>query len=160
MKNYIIYISLLSLIAIGCSSRKVETNKKVEELSEITQNDIKTEKSEILETKTISNIQEKTVKATSIDPDKDSSLNITGNTVSWKNASIDISDKKEDVSNTTTGKATTKTKDKSKSSKDATVKDKGKSTERESPSWGLNAAIIIGVILLLIMGYVHYRTTK
>lgn len=145
---------------MGCSSRKVEAQKQVKEVSEITQNDIKTEKSEILESQTISNIEEKNIKATSLDPEKPSSLNITGNTLSWRNASVDITDKKEAVINTTTGTTNTKEADKSKFTNKSKVKKKGKKTERKSSSWGANLALIFGVIAFLILLFLYFKTKK
>lgn len=151
-------ILLLLFISFSCSSRKAETKKKVEKLTEITQNDIKTEKLEIFESKTISSLQEKNIKATPKDPNKPSSLNVNGNTVNFQNASIELSDKKEDVSNTTKGTSSTKQEDKSSRTKDAVIKDKGKKIERKSASWGLNIGIILGIIVLIIVGYLYFKT--
>jgi len=160
MKTKLLFAILALTIFSACSSRKVETQKKVEKLSEITQNDIKTLDSEIFESTTISKLQEKNIKATPQDPEKPSKLSVTGNTVSWQNASLDITDKKENSANTTNGSKASSKEDNSKSNKDSTVKEKGKKSERESTSWGLNFGLIFGIIAGLILLFLYFKTRK
>jgi len=160
MKTKLLFAVLALMFFSACSSRKAETQKKVEKLSEITQNEIKTSDSEVFESTSISNIQEKNIKATPQDPEKPSSLNVTGNTVTWQNAALDITNKKENSTNTTNGSKASSKEDNSKSNKDSTVKEKGKKVERESISWGANLGIIFGIIAGLILLFLYFKTRK
>jgi len=157
MKLKIVVMLLVLLTFSSCSSRKAETQKKVEKLEELTQNDIKAEQSAAFESATISKLEEKKITATSKDPEKPSSLNITGNTVSWQNATVDFTNKKEDVSNTTTATANNKKEDNSKASKDAVIKDKSGNVERVGASWGANLGLIFGILFaIIVIGVIVY----
>lgn len=156
----IIYILLFSLLVIGCRSKKAVTEKESETLSTITHNDIKKSESEIETNTKVIKAESEDFNIKSIDPEKPSYYSKKGDSIHFKNADINFTEKKSESKEDTSKETKKEEADKSESKSESSKSKKNRNLDITSSSWGVNAAIIIGVILLIIIGYVHYRTTK
>ncbi len=158
--KHLTYILLLSLLILGCRSKKAVTEKESETITTITHNDIKKTEMEIETTSRAIKEAVKDYSIKSIDTEKPSYYYKKGDTTHFQNADVKFSSKKleakEDI-NKEVKKATT---DNSKTETDSAKSKKNRNVDVTSASWGMNLAIIFGVLFLILLGYVHYRTRK
>jgi cobalamin biosynthesis Mg chelatase CobN len=146
------------LIFAGCRSKKATLDKKQEKAIELVHNDIKKIETAKIET-SILKITDET--AFSIEPINGQNLSkviYKGDTLSFLNAKIkygktNISEKASKIAETQKTEQ-----DNSTSKKETESSEKHKAKQVKSSSWGVNIALIIGVILILLLIFFEYKT--
>jgi len=154
--KFLLIIAILLLS--GCRSKKATLDKKQEKAIELVHNDIKKTETGKIET-SILKITDET--AFSIEPVNGQNLSkviYKGDTLSFLNAKIKYG--KTSISEDTSKIAETKKtkQDNSTSKKETESFEKHKAKQVKSSSWGVNIALIIGVILILLLIFFEYKT--
>ncbi len=159
MKN-IIYILLISCLVFGCRSKKAVTEKESESITTITHNDIKKTEVEIETSSRAVKAASKDFSIKSIDPAKPSYYYKKGDTTHFQNADVKFTTKKREAKEDTKKEIKKAEEDNSTTETDSAKSKKNRNVDITSASWGVNLAIIAGIILLIVIGYVHLRTRK
>jgi len=151
---------LIALIILfsGCSSRKVETEKKVEKLNELVQTEISFENDITTKTNILKITKDRDFSISPLDPEKPSRLSYKGDTLDLFNAEVRFNNSEKTEKTEELKEDLSKTTDHSSLKTDRTSKEKNRESERESASWGLNIGIALGIIVLIITVYLHFRS--
>jgi len=157
MKN-ILYILLFSFLLLGCRTKKATLDKKQEKAIELVHNDIKKTETAKIET-SILKITDET--AFSIEPINGQNLSkviYKGDTLSFLNAKIKYgkTNISEDASQIAETQKTEQ--DNSTSKKETESSEKHKTKEVKSSSWGVNIGIIVGIVVLLFLIFLYFKT--
>ncbi|MCC4228373.1 hypothetical protein [Zunongwangia profunda] len=152
----LIFAFIFSLIS--CSSRKVETHKKQESVSELQQNDITTVENEKIKSDILRVSESWNLNFSARDPGDPINIIYGGDTLSVTNSDVSISKKESREEDHSIRESSRESSDQSKSEKEKHISEKGKTSDRESSSWGLNIAIILGIIVAMVLLYLHART--
>ena len=74
------------------------------------------------------------------------------------NADINISNRQDSEKDQSQTRREASETDKSSEASETDKSEKQRETDRQSASWGLNVALILGVIVLIVLGFIHFRT--
>ncbi|MDN3595329.1 hypothetical protein [Zunongwangia endophytica] len=136
----------------------METHKKLESVSELRQNDIQELQTEKIKSDILRISENWDLNLKPEDPNKPMQVIYGNDTLNSTNANVSLSKNKEtENAQSVTDKKTEKL-DQSKSEKEKGSSEKGKSTDRQSPSWGLNIGLIFGIILSIILISLYFKT--
>ncbi|MFC6858217.1 hypothetical protein [Zunongwangia atlantica] len=142
----------------SCSSRKVETHKKQESVSELKQNDITTLENEKIKSDLFRVSESWNLNFSPRDPRDPINIIYGGDTLSVTNSDVSISKKETREEDHSIRETSRESSDQSKSEKEKDVSEKGKITDRQSSSWGLNIGLIFGIIVAIILIFLHFKT--
>lgn len=157
-KNRFIFIlSIAMMLMQSCGSRKVDLETQQKTVSELQQNDIKTNEKSIESSQLIRISSADQFTFESADPQKSSFVISGADTLEFKNAKIAINKTRSSEQSEATKTTEKNTEDHSGKKTESAEKKKTKKTESTSPSWGLNIGIIIGIIVLILLGYFHFQ---
>jgi len=163
-KDVIVGLKLMLLATFillsGCRSRKVEEHKKVEKLSEIVQNDISLENEIQTNTKIEKIRNDVSFSVEPLDPEKPSRVSYNGDTLDLHNAKVVYGNSQESEKTDQDNKYSSTWTDYSSQKTESVKKDKDRKTEAESASWGLNIGIILGIVVALILIFIHIKTKR
>jgi hypothetical protein len=158
MKYPLILILLICLLSSGCRSKKAAMEKEERSLNELKQNRI--DLKDKLDTKTeifhISSLQSFSFEPE--DSSQPSQIIYKNDTLNFKNARIRFDQQENSSLNRKQTSEETTKKDHSREESTETTKVRNRRTEVRAASWGLNFGIILGILVLIILGYLHYRT--
>ncbi|WBL25124.1 hypothetical protein [Zunongwangia sp. HGR-M22] len=143
---------------VSCSSRKVGTHKKQESVSELQQNDIKTFENETIKSDILRISEKWDLNFNPRDPAKPMDIIHGQDTLSTTNADVTISKENTREQDNSVRESNRESSDQSKSKKEKDVYEKGKITDRQSSSWGLNIGLIFGIIVAIILIFLHFKT--
>jgi len=152
------YILILIILFTGCRSKKVALEKQEKSVSEIVVNDIKKTETEIKEIATIQKIEFNKFTLTPVDNQKPSKVIINGDTIQHENSVLNFDNSKEENKILEKSKTDKSARDKSTADKNQSSKSKILNKDITSASWGLNFALIIGVLAALILIFLHFKT--
>lgn len=148
----------LALSMLSCSTRKAEVHKKEESVSVLQQNEIQKSETESIQADVLRISTRQEINLSPRDPGKEMKVVYGNDTLVATNADINISTRKDSEKDRTETNRQSSETDNSITSRETEKKEKDRATERQSASWGLNLGIIFGVIVLILVGYVHFRT--
>ena len=151
----LILIIVISLF--GCSSRKVESHKKQESVSELRQNDIQELQTEKIKADILRVSENWDLNLRPEDPGKPMQVIYGEDTLTSTNANISLSQKKATEKDQSITDKKTEKSDQSKSETEKEVSEKGKINDRQSSSWGLNIGLIFGIIVAIILIFLHFK---
>jgi cobalamin biosynthesis Mg chelatase CobN len=158
MKKLILLFLAFSFLS--CSTRKAEVQKKEESVSVLKQNDIKKTELEKIQADILTISSRQDINLSPRDPEKEMKIVYGNDTLVATNADINISSKQESEKDESQTTRDTSQSDKSSEASQTDKSEKLKNTDRQSASWGLNLGIIFGIIVIIIVGYIHFRTKK
>jgi len=154
----IILLLLISILFTGCRSKKVALEKQEKSVSEIVVNDIKKTETEIKEIATIQKIEFNKFTLTPVDNQKPSKVIINQDTIQYQNSVLNFDNSKEKKISLEKSKTVKSETDKSTADKNQSSKSKILNKDITSASWGLNFALILGVLAALILIFLHFKT--
>ncbi len=153
------FILMLAISVTGCRTKKSALEKDIKTVSELQQNDIKT----LENTETTQQLlQISSLKSWSLepqDPTHPSQIIYGKDTLHFKNARISFNkQEKSRLSNQAT-KQQHATQDRSKQETSSKHHKEKEDVKVQAASWGLNLGVFFGILVLIIIAYIHYRTT-
>jgi cobalamin biosynthesis Mg chelatase CobN len=142
----------------GCRSKKATLDKKQEKAIELVHNDIQKTETGKIETSILKLTNSDNFSIEPINGQNLSKVIYKGDTLSFLNAKIKYG--KTSISEDTSKIAETQKteQDNSTSKKETESSEKHKAKQVKSSSWGVNIALIIGVILILLLIFFYYKT--
>lgn len=154
----LVFFSLMILMFASCRTKKTTVDKKLEKVSELKQNDIKTSESSRIETVTFKISSSQNFSVESLDPEKPSKIVKHEDGFSFQNAKINFSetDTSEDTATIATEGKSSQDGTRQESNSEASEVKKDKKVK--SASWGLNLGIIFGIIAALILLYFYIKS--
>jgi len=152
------YILILIILFTGCRTKKVALEKQEQSVSEIVVNDIKKTETEIKEIATIQKIEFNKFTLTPVDSQKPSKVIINQDTIQYQNSILNFDNSKEENKILEKSKTDKSARDKSTADKNQSSKSKILNKDITSASWGLNLALILGVLSALILLFLHFKT--
>jgi cobalamin biosynthesis Mg chelatase CobN len=159
MKLKFLLIIAILLLA-GCRSKKATLDKKQEKAIELVHNDIKKTETGRIETSILKLTNSDNFSIEPINGQNLSKVIYKGDTLSFLNAKIKYGKTSisEDASQIAETQKTEQ--DNSTSKKETESSEKHKAKQVKSSSWGVNIGIIVGIIVLLILVFLYFKTSN
>jgi Fe2+ transport system protein B len=159
MKLKTIFIIAIILLA-GCRSKKATLDKKQEKAIELVHNDIKKIETAKIETSILKITDETAFSIEPLDAQNPSKVIYKGDTLSFQNAKINYGN--TNISENSSKIAVTKKTehDNSTSKKETQSSEKHKAKQVKSSSWGVNIGIIVGIVVLLFLIFLYFKTKR
>ncbi len=148
----------LAFSFLSCSTRKSEVQKKEESVSVLKQNDIKKTELEKIQADIITISSRQDINLSPRDPEKEMKIVYGNDTLVATNADINISNRRDAEKDKSQTQREASETDKTSEASETDKSEKKRKTDRQSASWGLNLGIIFGIIVIIIVGYIHFRT--
>lgn len=147
----------IALFLVNCSSRKVEVRKKEETVSVLKENDIRKSETKKIKSDVLKISTRQDINISPRDPAQEMKIVYGNDTLTATNADISISNRKDKERDQSKTERLIAESSKSSEALETDKKEKDRATKRESASWGLNLALILGGLLAI---YLLYRFVK
>ncbi len=157
MKLKFLLIIAIVLLA-GCRSKKATLDKKQEKVIELEHKDIKKTETSKIETSILKLIDETAFSIEPINGQNLSKVIYKGDTLSFQNAKIKYGKTSISEDNSSITNNQKNEQDNSIIKKESESSEKNRTSKVKSASWGLNLALIIGVVVLLFLVFLHFKT--
>lgn len=152
------FLSITILMFAGCRTKKVTVDKKEKTVSELKKNDIKTSEASKIETDILHWNKSKSITISPKDIAKPAKIIYKGDTISLDNATVEINQAEAKKKQTSKGSTERSTTDNSTEEKSAHKKEKSKNSKVQAASWGINIALIVGIVVFLVLVFIHFKT--
>lgn len=153
-----LFLLISVLVFSSCRTKKAAIDRQESSVSVIEQNDIVTTEKETIEAASFNLTNSTSWNIAPVNVQKPTKVIYKGDTLSFNNAKISFENTESEENTTTTTEKETRHKDESTKEIREESESKFKKKNVRSASWGLNLGVILGIVVIIIMGYFHFRT--